>query len=489
MHIWRKFGGTLARGAVMSVLFGTLIHNTVIQDANGQFYNNYRSLAEYESRMDQLIADHPTLASPITIGTSVEGREIRGMRITGTGSNSVAKKAVVFHGLIHAREWISGMVTMFGAENLLEGYATDARVRNVMDNVEFLVVPVLNPDGYEYSRNVNRNWRKNRRNNGNGSFGVDLNRNFGFEWGGPGSSGNTNSGVYRGPSPFSEPEAQALRDLFLDNQHIVSHIDYHSFGEIIAGPWGYTFTNPPRVDILDGVAEIMSDSIFAVNGHRYLFGDDTNVLGLAAGITNDWAFGDQGVYSYTIELRPTSFNPGFELPANQIVPTAEENFPAILDLAEFTIAVAGGDFNFDQTFSCADVDELVQSIVDGTNRAEFDVTGDGMVNVEDLDEWLARAGAANLPSGASYLPADANLDGTVDAVDFTLWNDHKFTANASFCSGDFNADGVVDAVDFTIWNDHKFTSADSVAVPEPTTFFAGVMFAVGVLARHRRTLG
>ena len=131
-----------------------------------------------------------------------------------------------------------------------------------------------------------------------------------------------------------------------------------------------------------------------------------------------------------------------------------------------------GDFNGDGNFDCADVDSLVVEIVAGTNAAAFDLTNDGLVNQADLTEWLAVAGAANLPSGNPYLSGDANLDGSVDAEDFIEWNTNKFTAVAAWCSGDFNADGVVDAADFIEWNANKFTSADvhgTPSVPEPSS--------------------
>lgn len=453
---------------------------------DAQWYNNYKSLAQYNARMDQMLADHPALASPISIGTTHEGREIRGMRITGNGTSNVAKKTVVFHGLIHAREWITGMTTMYAADNLLDGYATDSRVQNVMDNVEFLVIPVLNPDGYEYSRNVNRYWRKNRRPNSNGTFGVDLNRNFGFNWGTGfgGSSGTQNSEVYRGPAAFSEPESQALRDLFLDNQQIVSHIDFHSYGQIIAGPWGYTLDNPPLVEMLDRQAGSMADSIQAISGQQYLWGDDTNVLGIANGITNDWAYGDQGVFSYTVELRPVGFNPGFELPASQIIPTAEEIFPSVLDLAEFTIQLTSGDFNFDDQWTCEDVDQLVAAIANGTTRSEFDMNGDGALNGTDVGEWLAQAGARNLVSGNSFLVGDGNLDGVVDGADFVIWNANKFSNVPAWCSGDFNVDGLVDGADFVLWNASKFTSSGIQAVPEPVIGL-WLMAGMGLWLRRR----
>lgn len=301
-----------------------------------------------------------------------------------------------------------------------------------------------------------------------------------------GSSGSTNSPIYRGPAAFSEPESQALRDLFLDNPQVVSHIDFHSYGQIIAGPWGYTLDNPPLVDILDRQAGIMAASVGAVHGEQYLWGDDTNVLGLANGITNDWAYGDQGVFSYTVELRPDSFIPGFELPPSGIIPTGEEILPSVLDLGEFTIQLAAGDFNFDDAWTCQDVDDLVAAVVDGSIRDEFDVNGDQLLNAADVESWLGQASARMLPSGGSLLMGDGNLDGTVDGQDFVIWNANKFSNNASYCGGDFNADGTVDGQDFVLWNANKFSSSSLLAVPEPLA--AGWLLVAGVGMMWKRRL-
>ncbi len=130
--------------------------------------------------------------------------------------------------------------------------------------------------------------------------------------------------------------------------------------------------------------------------------------------------------------------------------------------------VADGDFNGDGDFDCLDIDSLVAEIVAGNHHPAFDMTDDNLVNLEDRDAWLTTAGAVNLPSGNSYLIADANLDGAVDVQDFNKWNHNKFTSNTGWCRGDFNADGVVDVQDFIAWNNNKFTSADGMsAVPEP----------------------
>ncbi len=127
-----------------------------------------------------------------------------------------------------------------------------------------------------------------------------------------------------------------------------------------------------------------------------------------------------------------------------------------------------GDFDHDLLLNCADVDALVGVIAGASNNQAFDLTADGLVNSADLSQWLALAGANNLPSSNPFLHGDGNLDGVVDGQDFILWNNNKFTSNAGWCGGDFNADGVVDGQDFIEWNNNKFMSADGMTVvPEP----------------------
>jgi hypothetical protein len=154
-----------------------------------------------------------------------------------------------------------------------------------------------------------------------------------------------------------------------------------------------------------------------------------------------------------------------------------------LFVARLEVTLPDANFNDDGAIDCTDVDLLTAEIAAGTNDPNFDLTGDGNVNGEDLSDWLVQAGEANLPGGAAYLPADANLDGFVDGVDFTIWNANKFTNDTAFCDGNFNADSVIDGIDFTIWNDFKFTSSDVVAVPEPAAFS---LFLLGILLLRRR---
>lgn len=150
-------------------------------------------------------------------------------------------------------------------------------------------------------------------------------------------------------------------------------------------------------------------------------------------------------------------------------------------------AIVDGDFNHDGTYDCTDINALVLEIVATTDRLEFDLNADGVVNSDDLADWLDIAGAAKFASGNPVLPGDANLDGQVDGQDFLTWNAHKFTETAEWCAGDFNADGIVDGRDFLLWNTHKFTSSEIAAVPEQQSGLCWLLIAWQLTRRRRAT--
>ena len=155
--------------------------------------------------------------------------------------------------------------------------------------------------------------------------------------------------------------------------------------------------------------------------------------------------------------------------------TGADDFDFLID--NFSLEIFGSnenmgasvDFNNDGSIDCTDVDGLVASIAAGDNNATYDLDGNGVVNGDDLSQWLVDAG--NESMGAPFLLGDANIDGVVDVSDFNSWNAAKFTSTPAWCSGDFNADGVVDVSDFNAWNANKFTSStdSAAAVPEPST--------------------
>jgi len=303
------------------------------------WFENFHPLAEINAFMDALVAARPDLATKITVGTSLEGRTIYGLRLTGPGDSS-GRPALLFNSCQHAREWVSPPVPMYVADRLLSGYGVDPYLTLLMDRAVFYLIPVVNVDGYEYSWSTNRLWRKNRRNNGDGTFGVDTNRNWGYEWGGAGASTDPSAQDYRGPSPFSEPETQAMRDFVLAHPEIVGHIDIHSYSQLVMSPWGYSTGEPSGADgqLFRNLNAAMAAAIYAVHGETYVHGPIGATLYLASGNAVDWMYGDRGVFSWTIELRPTGSTPGFLLPPEEILPTCEENYQAILLLAGYTTA-------------------------------------------------------------------------------------------------------------------------------------------------------
>lgn len=145
-----------------------------------------------------------------------------------------------------------------------------------------------------------------------------------------------------------------------------------------------------------------------------------------------------------------------------------------------------GDFDENGSYGLSDIDALVGEIAAASDDPAFDLSGDGAVDVSDLEAWRMVAGEANLPSQQPYLVGDANLDGGVDGSDFNLWNAAKFSTTPRWSAGDFNADGVVDGSDFNLWNANKFLAADHLTglVPEPSLLFPAAA-ALIVLTRLR----
>ncbi len=301
-------------------------------DPNAGLYHTYD---EVDLELHDLADNYPETAKVISLGKSIENRELWAIKISDNVEVEEAESTVVFLGCHHAREWISVDVPFLIAKHLIENYDINPDIAELVDNSEIWIVPLINPDGHQYSVTKNRFWRKNRRNNEDGTFGVDLNRNYGYEWGGAGSSGYTFSDTYRGPSAFSEPETQAVRD-FLQAQSPTALITYHNFSQLVMYPWGYTKDPAPDHIMLKDISDTIAEEIMAVHGVTYTSQQGSDLY-LTSGGTIDWLYGVQSVPAFTIELRPSSVLPGFVLPEDQIQPTFEENLPAALFLIEWAI--------------------------------------------------------------------------------------------------------------------------------------------------------
>jgi murein tripeptide amidase MpaA len=211
--------------------------------ADGPFFTDFKTYAQVNDYLTTLHDLRPDLTEVFTIGTSLEGRAMRAIRIRGSSAGpDTCKPMILLTGTQHAREWIATMVSTYLADRFVRQYDTDPAVKAVVDSADIVIVPIVNPDGFEYTWTNNRYWRKNRRPNAGGSFGVDTNRNWGYKWGvilPHANAGNNdpNSDVYWGTAAFSEPETAAIRDYALSKPQIRWQHDIHSYGQWILYPW------------------------------------------------------------------------------------------------------------------------------------------------------------------------------------------------------------------------------------------------------------
>jgi carboxypeptidase T len=305
----------------------------------GGINGDYHSYLELEADLEALQSAYPTLARLFTIGTTLENRKITALKISDNAAQDEDEAEVLFLGCHHAREWISVEVPFLLGKHLLENYSSDPEIRRLVDRSEIWIVPLVNPDGLEYSIHFYRYWRKNRRFNSDGSYGVDINRNYGYQWGydNRGSSPEPGSDVYRGTAPFSEPETQAVRNLFLE-KNFRTMISYHSYSQVILYPWGYTTAPTDQDLLLHGLSAAMSSLMRPVNGRFYEYGPAAGSLYLTNGDTTDWTFSVSGIPSYTIELPPVDqLGGGFFNSERDILPIFRENLPAALYLVDWAV--------------------------------------------------------------------------------------------------------------------------------------------------------
>jgi hypothetical protein len=262
-----------------------------------------------------------------TIGTTHEGRDILALRVTSNAQNVPlgVRPAVLYQATAHAREWIATEVNRRLMLHYLENAATDQEIRNILATTELWFVPVMNPDGYQYTFDVERLWRKNLRDNDDNGVidsndGVDLNRNFPEHWNydEEGSSSQTTSDTYRGPAPGSEPETAANMALF-DMADFSFAISYHSFGELLLYTAGWQVQTPSADDPIY-VALTGTDADPAVEGYDPGPGAD---LYITNGEFTDWSHGARDVLAWTPELAEGCAGCGFVFPDDEDLVQAE----------------------------------------------------------------------------------------------------------------------------------------------------------------------
>lgn len=309
---------------------------------------DYRSLPSCQQKWTRLAETFSPHVTQETLGHSVENRPLVALRITHTdpANPHAPRPRLLINSLQHAREWLTVPAATYVVEQLALHVSKDNDpLATLLRHVEVIVLPMLNPDGYVYSRidNDTRTARKNRRLVGcdrDRYQGVDLNRNWGVDYNGSENADPTDmcSDQFIGTAAFSEPETRAVRDFVERTDRIIAHLDLHAFGGLVLGAWSYTEEEPRDLHVVESVGRTLASDMTGQFGVNYKFsrGGKNSLLYAASGVMTDWTF-DKGIMSFTVELRPRgeASMAGFELPREQILESCVELFAGMRNLMRY----------------------------------------------------------------------------------------------------------------------------------------------------------
>ncbi|XP_041969318.1 zinc carboxypeptidase-like [Aricia agestis] len=301
-------------------------------------WEQYHSLATIHAWLDELQTMYPGIVTTVNVGSSYEGRQIKGVIIDfKSGQRGDNPLIGMIEGGIHAREWISPATVTWIIKEFLT--STDPDVRFMAETFVWHIIPVINPDGYSYTFDGDRMWRKNRNpnhytncsSNNDLSNGIDLNRNFNYLWMTVGASLNPCDQTFAGASAASEPEAQAIQNYVLSLKragNLIYYIAFHSYSQMVLIPYshlsGQNVLQVPNYAELYEIAIRGAEKLTATHGTAYQVGTSADILYEVSGSSFDWVKGVAEVpIVYLFELRDVG-EYGFLLPTAQIVPNNEE---------------------------------------------------------------------------------------------------------------------------------------------------------------------
>jgi len=288
-------------------------------------WTDYYTLEEIYDWLDSLVATYPDVVTPLSLGRSYEGREIRGVKVSFKEGN----RTVVVEGGIHAREWISTATVTYILNKLLT--SDDPVIQDLARSFDYYFFPTVNPDGYVYTHTTDRMWRKTRSRGSSTCFGTDANRNFDFHWLEIGASNNPCSETFAGPSPFSEIESRLLANFLTSiSDKLDVYLAFHSYSQLLLFPFGHNSDQVSNYDELLALGKAAAQALAKNNGTQFTVGNIYDTIYPTSGVSMDWVRGVFNTpYTFTWELRDTGSN-GFLLPASQIIDTAEETLNSVV---------------------------------------------------------------------------------------------------------------------------------------------------------------
>ncbi len=371
---------------------GFLTYNEMLQE-----------LAEMQSLYPNLI----TVKAPISGFLTEENRPVYWVRMSDNPNTDEPEPEILYTAVHHAREPGSLQQVIFYMWYLLENYNTNDEVKALLDNTEMYFVPCVNPDGYIYNEMTDPNgggmWRKNRKDNGDGTYGVDLNRNYGHQWGGAGTSTNTNSDVYLGTAPFSEVETQAMK-WFCEQRDFKIALNSHTYSQLLLFPFGYA-SNQPTPD--NALYEAISGVMVEQNGYT---NEISSSLYPAAGDSDDWMYGETSTHNKILAMTPEV--------GSSFWPDPSTITDMCKDMVYHNLMAANFITNYAHT---KDTDNLGINSQTGyfhysIQRLGLDNPGDFTVSIQPVSSNIQSVGGPNSHNGMALLQIDN------DSISFVLSN-------------------------------------------------------------------
>lgn len=293
----------------------------------GYFY--YQEMIDILDSMAALYPNLITVKQDVSATlTTIEGRPVYYVKLSDNPNVAETEPQILYTAVHHAREPGGMSSLIYYMWYLLENYSTSSEIQDLVDNTEMYFIPCVNPDGYLYNELTDPSggglWRKNRRDNLDGTYGIDLNRNYGYNWGYDdiGSSPVPGDATYRGDSAFSEPETQMVRDFAISHNFKIA-LNYHTYGNLLIYPWGYIaslFT--PDSALLENYGQLLTSH------NDYSYGTANQTVGyITNGSSDDWMYGDQTSKPKVLSFTPEAGDPatGFWPPATDIIPICQSD--------------------------------------------------------------------------------------------------------------------------------------------------------------------
>lgn len=381
----------------------------------GGFYTYNEILSE----LDDMATQYPnliTVKAPISTFQTEEGRPIYWVKISDNANTDEAEPEMLYDAIHHAREPAAVQQLIYYMWYLLENYSSNSEVQSIVDNTELYFIPVLNPDGYQYNCTQDPNgggmWRKNRRNNGGGDYGVDNNRNYHYiddnsneVWNTTGVSSNPGNDTYPGTNFFSEVENQAMK-WFCENHDFRMALNNHTYDNSLLFPYGYDYNKytPEHNTYL-----AISDMMVQYNGLG-MTAMISSGLYPASGDSDDWGYGADlatkpRIFSFTPEIGTDGFWPNINnvenicnsmMWTNLTAAHLITNYARVEDASEYTVSQTSGYFLY--TIQRLGIE----------NPANF------TVSINPISSNILSVGGANAHNGMSMLQTD------LDSVSFVL---------------------------------------------------------------------